>query len=457
MLDPGEGSHPSARGTWPWWLRPLALVPAAAAVASLSAMSLPVVAGTLTVTTNDSVSQRSLAGTTFRVQLPDGTVEVPQLTTDSTGTARTSLLAGQTYCLVETAVPAGYLQVPTFSPGQCVLLTTTQPSATIAVTDPPAGALEVVTTDQSGTAVTLPGARFKVHQGSPTGSVVATLITDGSGSATATLAAGLTYCVEETAAPPGFQVAPAYAPAACVPVTAGATSVVSAADPPVPVPTSPSSTPTTAPPGAVTGEVEVIKTDPGGQVVTTPGFRFDVSAGTTSGHLIAIITTDGSGTAITAGLRPARYCVAEISAPDGYRVEPTYSPSACVTVTADPIHGRHPTTIRVADATSAAQSPSASTVGPGGAAEQPTPGAAGRTPAAPTRAAPLGVLWKALAGLSVPRALAGSSAWEALVGFSVLVQAIGLTMVAVALRRRRRAAKADRDLAAHIRYDSTIS
>jgi hypothetical protein len=294
--------------------------------------------------------------------------------------------------------------------------------------------LKVVKTDPAGTTITTPGAKFNVHIGAADGRVVATLTTDGSGTASVdTLASGTTYCLEETGAPAGFRAEPAYTPDACASLVAGTPSVISVADPPAPTPT-PTPPPTPTPTPVQTGELQITKDDTNGQVIATPGFTFNVRVGSATGQVIATIATDGSGTAIAGALNPAIYCVEETTAADGYQVAPSYSPSACVAVASDPTQGRSPTIVTVTDPASATPSPSAA-----------APSAPPASPSAPGR---LTTSTPTAAGLPVA-ALA-----RVLVVLGVLLLGIGGVLVALSIRRRRlRTAEPPPDTW----YDSTIT
>jgi len=390
---------------------------------------------TLTVRKTDASSGVPLQGATFRVHQGNlgGPVVGLPLVTGPTGTVTAELALG-TYCVEETGVPPGYLRAPTFMPTSgCVDLTTAQPGGQVSVTDPRGGVLKVVKTDRSGATVTVPGARFGVHQDSVGGAVVATVTTDGSGSATAGLPAGPTYCLEETAAPPGYQLAPLYTPDDCVPVVQGETKVVSVSDPPVPA--TPAPTPTPSPSLPPTGELQISKVDSENRRMTTPGFTFNVRVGSVSGQVIATIDTDASGIAVAGALNPAVYCVEEISAPEGFQVAPSYSPSACVSVASDPTQGRNPTVVTVLD-------PPAPTPTPSAAGEA---GAVGPSPSSSPRS-----------GAGAPQPLAGVPARAlatGMVGFGALLLVVGALMIVVAIRRRRRGPAPPPDMW----YDSTIS
>lgn len=373
--------------------------------------------GTLLVTKTDAITGARVGGTTFRVYDQDDPNKhtLAQLTGNGDGA---SLPPGPTYCLEETAVPAGYLNAPTFVPRQCNRLDQRQ-TLTVAVTDPPGGILQVVKTDLSGNTIAASGGSFDVLQGSLTGNVVAHLATDGSGRASVTLDPAVPmYCVVETAAPAGYQVAPTYTPAQCVPVAVGSAAAVSVADPPSPTPT-PTPTPTATPAPRTVGELQIVKTDPSGEPVTVPGFTFSLHAGSVSGPVVAGTTTDTSGTAIAAALNPATYCLEETAAPDVYQVAPTYSPGACVAVAADPTRGRNPTTVTVTDP----PSPAAAS-----AEEEPTPNAT--SPRGPSRLGRRGQV-SASVGFR-PGSLA-----VALTALGTFLLVAGLAMIAAGIYRRR--------------------
>jgi hypothetical protein len=303
---------------------------------------------------------------------------------------------------------------------------------------PQDGRLQVVKTDPSGSPVTVAGAKFNVHRDTPDGELVPpVLTTDATGAASERLAQG-TYCLEEIAAPAGYQVAPTYVPAQCQPVVAGApaATMFRVADPPASTPT-PTPSPTPSPTQAPTGELQITKTDTSNQTMTTPGFTFNVHVGSAGGQVIATIATDSSGKAVAGALNPATYCVEETSAPDGYQVAPTYSPSACVAVASDPTQGRAPTLVTVID-------PSASTPTPtdAGAAVPPSPSP---KPSAAGQVAP-----------PQPPSSPAAALARGLVGLGALLLLAGAVMIVVAIRRRRQPPPAGRPPTDYW-YDSTIT
>jgi uncharacterized surface anchored protein len=130
------------------------------------------------------------------------------------------------------------------------------------------GELQITKADTSNKTITLPGFTFNVHVGSAGGQVVATISTDGSGTAIAGALNPATYCVEETAAADGYQVAPTYSPAQCVTVAADSTqghapTVVTVIDPPSTATPSPTDSgaaaaaPTPSPTPSVAGQATV--------------------------------------------------------------------------------------------------------------------------------------------------------------------------------------------------------
>lgn len=286
----------------------------------------------------------------------------------------------------------------------------------------------MVTKTDAITQARLGGASFRVFdQADPKKITIANLTTNSSGSDQANLPLGPTYCLEETIAPQGYQLPPTYTPATgCVPLNPdGTAATISATDLPSPTPTptpapTPAPTPTPTPTPGPTGELQVVKTDPAGQTVTAAGFTFNLHAGSSSGAVVAAITTDTSGTAIAAALSPATYCLEETAAPDGYQVAPTYSPGACVTVPADPTKGGNPATVTVADP--ASPSPSAAAASSAAARPPPSPSHL----AAPTQ------------GSSASTAISVGSIAVALVAFGALLLITGLVMIAVDVSRRRR-------------------
>jgi len=153
-------------------------------------------------------------------------------------------------------------------------------------TPSPVGELQVIKVDTSGQPITTPGFTFNVHVGSASGQVIATITTDGTGSAVAAALNPATYCVEEIAAAEGYQLAPAYSPGACVSVTADTTqgrspTRVTVTDPPAPSPspssTSDAGTTTSSPaPGS------------GARVSSRPASTFGFSPGTLSRLLIGL-------------------------------------------------------------------------------------------------------------------------------------------------------------------------
>jgi Prealbumin-like fold domain len=301
-------------------------------------------------------------------------------------------------------------------------------------------ALKVVKTDLSGAPLVIPGARFRVHRDTPNGPLLAMeLVTDKTGTDTMDVPPGV-YCLEEIAAPPGFKVAPTYTPATgCV----TAPGTVRAADPPAATPTpsaSPSATPTPAPTPSptpvITGELQVIKADTNGQIVSVPGFTFNIRVGSAKGQVIATINTDSSGTAVAGALNPAVYCVEEVSAGDGYQLAPAYSPSNCASVMPDPTQGDKPTTITVTDPPAPTPTPSDVTGAAGQPSSSPSPGKPSAGPARPASGIPVGLVSKGLIGLGALMLIGGA------------------VMIVVAIRRRRMRRQ---EAPADFWYDSTIT
>lgn len=313
---------------------------------------------------------------------------------------------------------------PTPTPSSTPTATPSEPIPSPSPTGVVPGQLQVTKTDPSGNTVQQAGAAFDVLQDSTSGPLRAQLTTDATGTARAGLEPG-TYCLNETAAPPGYQLMPSYNPKQCVQVMSGALTTVSVADPPAPTPSpsaspSPTPTPTPSPTAGPTGELQIVKTDAAGHTVTSPGFAFDLHVDSASGRVVAAVTTDTTGIAIAAALTPATYCLEETAAPDGFEVTPTYTPGACVTVPADPTKGSNPTRVTVADP--ASPSPPAS-----GAAS----GAAGAPPSANHLAG---------SGSGPPLAIRpGLDSFAiALVAVGALLVISGLVMIAVDVNRRRR-------------------
>lgn len=248
MRGPAEESRPVGRVAW----RRRAVVPALAApvvAAVLGATAAgPSLAATgptarLTVTKASTDGVPISAMFVIHAGSPTGPPVGRPLVVDRT--ARRDLLIGRRYCLEETAVQEGYAVSPTYSvPRGCVTLTA---ALTIAVFDPPVpaaattGELEVIQTDLSGQPVSEPGFAYDVHVGSAGGPVAATLTTSSSGTAIVTALDPATYCLEATAAPPDYQLAPTYSPGACVAVAADPSqgrspTRVTVSDAPVPSP-----------------------------------------------------------------------------------------------------------------------------------------------------------------------------------------------------------------------------
>src|SRR5215472_7075492 len=244
---------------------------------------------------------------------------------------------------------------------------------------------------------------------------------DPSGSATLTNLTPGMYCLEEVAVPQGYLLQPTYSPNKCVLVRPDPTghdhpTTVSVLDPPAatpgPAPT-PAPTPAPAPSPAPTGELRVVKTDDAGQPVTAPGFTFDLHLGSPSGPVVATITTDTSGTAIAAALRPTTHCVEETGAADGYQVAPTYTPGPCIAVAVDPTKGSDPTTVTAADAPSAG----------------PASSSTARPPPSPAHL-------RAAGHRSSTAAVPPASLVVALVAFGAVLPVMGVLMIAVGMNRR---------------------
>jgi len=292
----------------------------------------------------------------------------------------------------------------------------------------PIGVLVVTKTDGI-TRTPLAGAIFRVFDAGDPKNTIANLTTRADGSDQTRLPVGPTYCLEETAVPKGYQLAPSFTPGTgCVTLNTSNPTTVSVTDPPSPSPgvsptsppsptptptATPSPTPTPAPSLAPTGELQIVKTDASGHAVTTPGFTFDIHVGSSTGAVVATITTDTSGTAIAAALSPTTHCIDETGAADGYQLAPTYTPGACVMVAVDSTNADNPTRVMVADPASRDAASSSKT-------DQPLP-PAHRAPTS-HRSSTIAVTQAALSA--------------ALVGFGAVLLVSGVLMIAVDINRR---------------------
>lgn len=130
-----------------------------------------------------------------------------------------------------------------------------------------------------------------------------------------------------------------------------ALSLMAVAAPSTPTPTpTPTDTPTPTP--TPTGTLTITKTDPSGQAIPVAGVTFEVRDTPlvgTPGPAIQV-KTRSDGVATAQGLELGRrYCVKELTAPAGYRLAPTFTPtSGCNTATgailaADPLATPTPT------------------------------------------------------------------------------------------------------------------
>ncbi len=252
------------------------------------------------------------AGARFRIHAgaPGGPI-VASLTTDGSGVAQAGGLGPGTYCVEQTTPAPGLQLAPQYTPAQCVPVTggstavvsvadppaaapTTTPSPTPVPTAAPTGELQVNVTDPSGQPVTAPGFTFDVHVSSPTGQVIATITTDGTGSALAAALNPATFCVEETAVPDGYRIAPAYSPGACVQVVADLTQGHSPAI--VTVTAQPTATPSPSAAGA--GTTPSASPSAGSGMVTPS----PASAGTLTRATLARALIGGGGLLLVAGL-----------------------------------------------------------------------------------------------------------------------------------------------------------
>jgi uncharacterized surface anchored protein len=221
----------------------------------------PTLSGTLQIRKTDQSGQPiPVAGVTFEVREMPGGRLVGQVMTGPDGIAVQRGLNPGRYCVKELTAPAGYQLAPTYTPQDgCGFVPapnvvsaadpptptpspTAIPSPTPSPTPPPTGELQITKTDPNNQTITMPGFTFNIHVGSVSGQVIATIATDGSGIAVAGALNPATYCVEETSAPDGYQVAPTYSPAACVAVASDPTqghapTIVTVIDPPAATPT----------------------------------------------------------------------------------------------------------------------------------------------------------------------------------------------------------------------------
>jgi hypothetical protein len=102
-------------------------------------------------------------------------------------------------------------------------------------TPTPMGILVVTNTDAT-TRAPLAGASFRVFDRGDPKNIVPSLTTRSSGTDQTSPLVAPTYCLEETAVPHGYPLAPRYTPAQALPLNRDGTVTVSVPDPPAPTP-----------------------------------------------------------------------------------------------------------------------------------------------------------------------------------------------------------------------------
>jgi len=281
----------------------------------------------------DRETGASLAGAVFDVRYDSansGTydTDLGSCTTSASGMCSppgndgSSLLPGN-YQVTETQAPPGYaldpataVQAITLVPGQVGSLTFSDPLLVpVAFSKTPTGNFDPAT-------VQLAGAVFAIHQGTPTGPIVASCTTDATGRCTTTAAlwSGSAYCWVETVAPPGLSANSG----GCFAATndTGATPII------------------VDEPGKFVN-VQVHKVVQGAPSISLPGavfdlYRMDHGAGPSSpappadairvdsGTWVSRSTTSTTGdTSFPLQFPGYAYCVLEHQAPPDYELDPT--------------------------------------------------------------------------------------------------------------------------------------
>lgn len=272
--------------------------------------------GEIRVIKTDAEDGTPLAGVTFEL-VSNGTT-IATATTGADGVATFSDIPAGTYTLRETSAPEGYvLSVPT---EQTVTVTSGQTSEAAFTNRRSTAKIRIVKMDAL-TGERLPGAEFTVTD--EVGNVFA-VVTDEHGEVMTDWLRYGVYTVTETKAPEHY-------------VDSGFSTVVEAFEDGRTYAFTVENEP-------AKGCIRLIKTD---SLDGTPlsGVRFDIYDA--SGEVIASMTTDASGIAVSPALMPGRYTVCEYDTPDGYlcqviqlNADVLSDETTDLTVTNKPIQGK---------------------------------------------------------------------------------------------------------------------
>lgn len=244
--------------------------------------------GAVRIIKTDAEDGAPLAGATF--ELVSNNAVIATATTGADGTLTFTDVPAGTYTLRETSAPEGYvLSVPT---EQTVTVTSGQISEAAFTNRRSTAKIRIVKMDTL-TGKALAGAEFTVMDAE--GEIVATLTTDANGVAESDWLRYGVYTVTETMAPEHY-------------INSGFSTVVGAFEDGKTYEFVVENEP-------AKGYIRLTKTD---SLDGTPlsGVRFDIYD--VSGEVVASMTTDEHGVAMSPPLLPGRYTACEYDTPDGY-------------------------------------------------------------------------------------------------------------------------------------------